>query len=206
MQRRNEKIGNSTNIKHELRIKYRKMRARLPATKKSMMDSQVTNRFLFLKHYQRAKQVLIYASKKIEVNTFEIIADAWQNNKIVALPRCNPQEKNMEFYYVNSENDLEKGAFGVFEPTLKCKKVTNFKSSICVVPGLCFDSQGFRLGYGMGYYDRFLQNYENTSVGLCYGSFMTLTLPRYKFDCSVNILVTDRYVKKFKSKHFLETE
>ena len=97
----------------------------------------------------------------------------------------------MEFYLADSVNDLKQGMYGILEPdTDKCSKITDFSGALCLVPALCYDKKGFRLGYGKGYYDRFLEKFTITTVGLCYNELIKDTLPVDKFDKSVDYIVT----------------
>lgn len=72
----------------------------------------------------------------------------------------------MDFYLVNSLSQLEKGAFSIMEPNTEvCEKYEDFSHGLCLVPGLCFDMQGFRLGFGKGYYDRFYRIFREQALG-----------------------------------------
>ncbi len=116
----------------------------------------------------KASAVFTYASTDIEVDTWRII-DYCLGNKIpLALPVSGDAE--LTFFYIDAVDELKKGRFNIDEPpqTLKAK---SDKHSLCVVPALCADGKGLRLGYGKGYYDRFLSGFEGTSVILCYKSF-----------------------------------
>ncbi|MBO5495696.1 MAG: 5-formyltetrahydrofolate cyclo-ligase, partial [Eubacterium sp.] len=72
-----------------------------------------------------------------------------------------------------------------------CERVTDFEGSLCVVPAVCYDNKGFRLGYGRGYYDRFLKNYISKSVGLCYNELLVDDLPVEEYDIPVGSVITD---------------
>ena len=97
----------------------------------------------------------------------------------------------MEFYYINAMNDLKSGFFGVREPDInKCEKITDFSDSICIVPAIAYDKSGYRLGYGKGYYDRFLKNNTLISVGVCYNELIEENLPRDEYDIPVNYIIT----------------
>ena len=109
------------------------------------------------------------------------------------------------FTYVSKEievdtfDDLEKATFGLLEPIReKCQKVKDYSSGLCIVPGFCFDYKGYRLGYGYGYYDRFLQNFGGTTLGICYSNCIIPQLPHGRFDKHVDILLNDRYIKEIK--------
>ena len=91
----------------------------------------------------------------------------------------------------------QQGAFSIMEPNPEvCEKYEDFSHGLCLVPGLCFDMQGFRLGFGKGYYDRFLQNFSGTSVGLCYSKCIEHTLPSGVFDRPVDAVITEKYTNR----------
>lgn len=191
-------IRNLKEYKIDLRKKYRSIRETMDKDKKGMMDRKIERRFLLLDKYERSNIIFTYVSKEIEVDTYRIMNEAWLDKKLVAVPKCNATNRSMDFYIIKSLDDLEKGMFGVYEPIeSKCELVTDFSSGVCIVPGFCFDTYGYRLGYGQGYYDRFLPRFKGTTVGLCYSNCTNFKLPHGKYDRVVDVLVTDKYVKKF---------
>ena len=183
-----------------LRKHYKEMRAKMTAEYKRSLDIEIASRFLSTWEYMSAKTVLIYVSRPDEVDTRRIIYSAFANGKKVAVPKC--EEKGiMSFYLISSMDDLYEGYNKILEPdTSKCTRLANFENSICVVPGLTFDPQGYRLGFGGGYYDRFLENYKGVSAGLCYGSFVKWNLPAEDHDLPVDLLITDRYARHTSDK------
>ena len=99
----------------------------------------------------------------------------------------------MSFYVISSLDELSVGTFGVREPDRNFnKRLEDFENSIIIVPGVSFSRDGHRLGYGGGYYDRFLQNYRGKSVGLCYEDMISDSIPVQEHDIAVNILITDK--------------
>ncbi|MBQ2676051.1 MAG: 5-formyltetrahydrofolate cyclo-ligase [Clostridia bacterium] len=187
------KITDIREYKARLRAQCRAKREALTPDEKQRMDASVLKRATSLYKYKEAKTVVTYVSTAIEVDTRELINHALRNGKRVAVPRCVPDTREMEFFYINSLDELEKGSFSVDEPNPdKHEKVTDFKGSICFVPGLCFDKRGYRLGYGKGYYDRFLSGYEGTTVGLCYSNCIRHSLIYGKFDRKSDIVITER--------------
>ncbi len=188
-------------FKIKLRKKWRTYRENLDAEKKQSMDEKILRKILILNAYKFSDFVFTYVSKDIEVDTYEFIKQCWRENKKVAVPKCKPETKAMDFYIINSFDNLEKSTFGLLEPIpSKCEKVTDFSKGICIVPGFCFDNEGFRLGYGHGFYDRFLQNFQGTVIGICYSDSIVRKLPHGRFDKPVDILLTDRYIKEINSK------
>ena len=184
-------------IKTELRNQSKDIRRKMNRNKKLAMDYEIQSKFLSLSEYERSDIIFTYLSKDIEVDTFNIVKSAHLCNKKIAVPRCITETIDMEFYLIESMDDLAPGAFNVLEPIpSRCELVKNPSGGICIVPGLCFDSQGFRLGYGKGYYDRFLSKFKGITVGLCYSYCMHLKLPHGKHDRPVNLLITDKYILK----------
>ena len=116
----------------------------------------------------------------------------------VAVPKCIPKQKQLDFFFINSFDDLSEGKFGILEPDeKKCERALKFKKdSLCIVPGLSFDIHGFRLGYGGGYYDRFINKFEGYTVGLCYSNCVRNEVPIEKFDMQVDFLITDKSIRK----------
>ena len=162
-----------------------------------MYKRQVLEKLLSLREYKANSTVFTYVSKAIEVDTFGLMEASLRAGKKVAAPRCVPGTYDMEFFYISSAEDLEKGMFGVLEPSPeKCQKVEDFSKGFCVVPGLCFDVQGFRLGYGKGYYDRFLSRFGGFTVGISYSSCVQWNLPHGFYDRPVDVLVTEKYIRK----------
>lgn len=187
--------------KRKLRDKYKTIRKSLSPQEKESLDSQIRDRVCRLRQYKNADTLLCYVSTAIEVDTTALINQALADKKRVAVPRCIDNTREMEFYYITSLEDLAPRTFGVLEPIEgRCEKVVDFQNSICVIPGLAFDYAGFRLGYGKGYYDRFLCNYQLTKVGIVYTACMRGKLPHGRFDIPVDVLVTERAAKRILQK------
>ena len=190
-------LKNIREVKTGLRARFRALREAMSRETKLKMDSDIQCRLLTLREYRAEDTVFTYVSKEIEVDTIAVIKAALLNKKRVAVPRCIPGTREMAFYYIRSLGDLEKGSFGVLEPIpARCEAVTDFSHGFCIVPGLGFDAQGFRLGYGKGYYDRFLSQYGGFTVGICYSSCVQWQLPHGYYDRPVDLLITEKYVRR----------
>ena len=187
-------------FKNELREESKKYRREMSKEDKAERDLRIRRRFQTIYQYPNAKTILCYTSKAIEVDTYGIIKDAFDAGKQVAVPRCVDGTRLMDFYLIRSFDDLEKGSFGVMEPIVsKCELLTDFSSSICVVPALGYDLDGYRLGYGAGYYDRFLSNYTGLKVGIIYAACVKPRLPRGRYDVPVNLLLTEDYLRSIRT-------
>jgi len=103
-------------LKNRLREKSKSYRESLNPTEKEKLDRKITNRFLNLWQYRDAQLILIYVSTEIEVDTHAIILNALSKGKKVAVPRCVEGTRNIEFYLINSLDELHPGTFDVPEP------------------------------------------------------------------------------------------
>ena len=164
---------------------------------KNEQDAAIADQVRRLWQYQQCTVLLTYVSTPIEVDTHRIIRQALEDGKRVAVPRCVPDSRNMEFYYIDSMDELLPGAFGVLEPLPNPDKLYKEREGgLCLVPAFSYDWNGFRLGYGKGYYDRFLSRFEGRMVGLCYSDCVQRVLPHGRFDRQVELLVTEKYLRR----------
>lgn len=136
----------------------------------------------------KASAVLTYASTPIEVDTRRLIDYCLEKGIRVALPRSGDTE--LSFFYINSVSELSTGRFGIDEPPADDPAEFD-ENTLCVVPALCADGDGYRLGYGRGYYDRFLGGFPGTSVIICYSSFKR-QVPTEPHDVKANFTIFDR--------------
>lgn len=184
--------------KKELRDKYKSIRRKMAVNVKQDRDNQIFSKLIEMDAYKKNDLILTYVSTDIEVDTIKFIEYALKDNKTVAVPRCVDGTRDMDFYIIKSLDDLESGSFSVLEPIIdKCQKLEEFDDAFCIVPALVYDSYGYRLGYGKGYYDRFLSAHKNMfRVGIVYCCCMVTKLIHGYFDVAVNTIVTEKYVKR----------
>ncbi|MCC8043259.1 MAG: 5-formyltetrahydrofolate cyclo-ligase [Oscillospiraceae bacterium] len=197
-----EKIMNAIpdirEYKRKLREKYKDIRRNMSKSGKQRRDLAILERLISTDAYKNADIVLTYVSTDIEVDTRALINKAMDDKKRVAVPRCIDGTRDMNFYFIKSMDDLEKGTFSVLEPIpSKCVKAYAYEKALCIVPGLSFDMKGYRLGYGKGYYDRFLSAHPRlTKVGLCYCPCTVSELHHGRFDVSADMLITEKYIHR----------
>ena len=189
---------NIKEYKQTLRKSCREKRENLPLDVKKEADSKIAVNIRRLKEYPVSKTILIYMSTPIEVDTTEIIKNAWADGKRVAVPRCIPNTRDMEFHYIESLEELSPGSFSVLEPSESNPIVTDFSGCLMIVPGMRFDMNGYRIGYGKGYYDRYMVRFEGISVGICYADELRPFMYHGKYDRAVNIVLTDKKIKTCK--------
>ena len=175
--------------KKSLRALYKNLRACVED--KESKNKLISDYLLRSQQYKNADIIFAYWSVGSEVDTHKIIAEALSFGKKVALPKCTDSQGNMQFYYIDSLSDLTEGMYGIMEPEGN-KTADDFTfSSLCLVPALSFDSDGYRLGYGKGYYDRFLSDFKGISIGLAYEECLCDALPKDEYDKKVNYIITN---------------
>ncbi len=176
--------------KKELRTELLQRRRGLDKNTMKKNDEAIYNNIKRLPQLKSARKVLCYISTEIEVGTRTLISELIAEGKNVYAPRCKGKE--MRFFRLFSSDDVKAGAFGIPEPVGN-DEITDFSESVCIVPALSFDKNGYRLGYGGGYYDRFLLSYSGVAVGICYDGFIS-EVPREEHDLPVDILVTETLI------------
>ncbi|MGN0448647.1 MAG: 5-formyltetrahydrofolate cyclo-ligase [Acutalibacteraceae bacterium] len=183
-------------MKKELRRSYKVKRDSLE--NRDELSKKIADKLIKSDEYKNAHTILLYYSVLSEVSTKEIFKKALSDGKKVAFPLCLDNKGLMEFYLVTGESDLVDEMYCIKAPDKeKCLRLTSTDDTLCVVPGLAFDKSGMRLGYGKGYYDRFLSHFKGVSVGLCYESTLSEKLPQDENDEKINLLITDKKVYKF---------
>lgn len=185
--------------KADFRKKLLEMRKALPEDVRHTEDALIAERVCTLPAFEDAEYVLAYLSFGNEVDTHTILQRAWSEGKAIVLPRCVEGTRDMRWFEVRSGADLEASSFGMKEPCpASCREITpaeyNRTGTVALVPGLAFDAQGYRIGYGGGFYDTFLADFTGTSVGLCRSMFLYDDLRAEKaidrHDMPVDIVVT----------------
>lgn len=175
-------------MKDELRIKYKFLRKELE--NKRVKDSQICDNFLNSNIYKKSKTILVYYPLKDEINTLKVIKQALIDRKRIGIPKCLDNVRHMEFYLLKNINDVKVGSFGIMESKSK-EKVVDFNNAVCIVPGFTFDLDGFRVGYGKGYYDCFLKDFRGIKVGFCYEDFLEEKIDRNQYDVRVDYICTE---------------
>ncbi|MBE6825138.1 MAG: 5-formyltetrahydrofolate cyclo-ligase [Ruminococcaceae bacterium] len=180
--------------KTQLRAQLLQKRALLDKRKKRSLDLEIQSRLLLCDKYRNCDTVLTYVSTDSEIDTFGLITAAFANKKRVAVPVTN-DDYSLTFYYINSLEELKIGRFKILEPQDLSKEVVDFSNSICVVPALCCDLSGNRVGYGKGCYDRFLKAYTGEKICLVYSDNILPSVDSDKTDVKVDTIVCDSYIK-----------
>ena len=172
------------------------IRKKLAGLSKEYSEEASLRIFSFLREmevFQRAKTIFCFVSTPEEINTHPIIAYAWNCGKRVAVPKCM-EKGHMEAYVIQSEGDLEEGKFGILEPKDGCEMLEPSQINLIILPCLSCDREGNRLGYGGGYYDRYLEKCGAVRVVICREKLMMEEIPSEPFDQKPHYLITEKGV------------
>lgn len=184
-----------------IRAEFSVRRDALPVDERAQRSAKICSYAEGLVSFKHAEVVLLYAPIKSEIDVFPLAFSALEKGKRVAFPRCNKENRTMKFHFITSIDDFEIGAYGIREPKpeLPIYEPENEAGvAICFLPGLAFDVFGYRLGYGKGYYDKFLHTYRGSTIGVTYTELIAPSLPKGKFDIPCNIMLTEKGVKPIK--------
>lgn len=143
--------------------------------------------------YKKAQTILAYMPIRNEVDTVPIIRQCLEDGKNLYLPKV--QGKEMIFYKIDSFDDLHAGAFGILEP--KERNPIDRREGLMLVPGVAFSKGGFRIGYGGGYYDRYLEkDHGFTTVGLLYELQLSDDISPDIHDIQLHYIVTEKEIHR----------
>ncbi|TLX68565.1 MAG: 5-formyltetrahydrofolate cyclo-ligase [Thaumarchaeota archaeon] len=137
--------------------------------------------------FRSAKSIGAYYSIGSEVQTQDILQEILNAGKQLALPKV--VKNDLVFKKITSFSDLEQGNFSVMEPKEKCESVKNL--DVIIIPAIALTRDGFRLGYGFGYFDRFLHGKKSKIIALSYAKQIVKSFPRDDHDVKINCIVTE---------------
>ena len=170
------------------------LRATIRQQKRAMTEEQIVSKseklgelFLASEAYRQAKTIYGYLPYNQEVRTVAMLEQAIADGKRVAVPKCYGEE--MRFIYLDDLSKVEKGYCGIPEP-VEDGPVADDKTALVLMPGLAFTKEGLRMGYGGGFYDKFLAaEPEHPTLALCYDFQMVEHIPTEDYDIPVNTVL-----------------
>ena len=182
---RKTKLSNKDNIRKEI------LNIRNNISDKEKKSTIIVNKIMKLEVFQKAKVIALYNSMVNEVDTNSLINELL-NKKVVLLPKI--VDNQMVFIPVKNNQQYIKSTFGVLEPI---GESYNGDIHLIIVPGVAFDESMNRLGYGKGYYDKFLSNKNIYKIGICFDRQLINKLPTNNYDIKMDMIITEeRIIKK----------
>ena len=143
--------------------------------------------------WKESQCIGVTLSNSLEWQTRGIIQKAWQEKKQVCVPKTIPSLKQMAFYELTGYAQIEPGHFGMDEPVpSKTQKITKEEIDLLFVPGLMYNQKGYRVGFGGGYYDRFLMDFPGETIAMLHTKQLDASLPVENHDIPVSYLLTEK--------------
>lgn len=153
----------------------------------------IAQKLYHTEEWKEADTIGITVSRPPEVDTYQIIRQAWEENKRVVVPKCYPHTKEMVFRELTRFDELESVYYGLYEPIEeKTRVVSKDEISLLLVPGVAYGKNGYRIGFGGGYYDRFLVDYKGKTISLAFMIQIFDELPYESHDIPVGKIITER--------------
>lgn len=186
--------------KEQIRRRIIQVRKQMTQESVAAKSSRIAQRVQETPEYEEAQNILLYADYCHEVMTEEIFADGVRRGKKMFFPKSQT-DATMEFYRVTSMTQLESGYRGIREPKAEEKyryRYDRKENTLVIVPGVAFDRRGYRVGYGKGFYDRFLRKKRRLPVmGLCFSNQLVEKVAQDSYDIPMDKLVTEETIYSF---------
>lgn len=179
------------NSKHYIRNQVKEALESLTDEQYIQASQQIAEHLIASSDWKASDVVALTISRGREVNTVQIIQLAWEQGKRVAVPRADFIEKTMTFYEIKNFAELEEGDYGLREPVPDVCPVVSFDElDLIIVPGLAFDKDGGRLGFGGGFYDRFLPKVRVKTIALAFSCQLVPLVPTEEHDQKVDDIIS----------------
>lgn len=175
--------------KDELRRINRAKRNEMKPYENKEKSKKASENFIKSDIYKNSNVIMLYYPLGNETDTLYIFKNALADNKMVVFPVTDTVTNELTAVFADSNTQFSKGAYSVYEPDIK--KVFDEKIDLVIVPGIAFDKRGFRVGFGKGCYDRFLDKIIAVKVGFCYDFQIVDVIENDSFDIKMDYLVSE---------------
>lgn len=183
-------MSDISEVKKILRSQIRAALRELTREERAESDQELCAQFLQHPILEKAQTILLYYGVGTEIRTDAILEALLAQGKTVCMPRCL-SDTEMQAYVITGMEDMEADRYNIPAPKVTCPVMERKDIDLILTPGLSFDSRGGRLGQGAGYYDRYLEDYEGITVGLCREDFFQINLPKEPLDMWVKYVITE---------------
>lgn len=183
--------------KKELRTNYKKLRNEIPEEIRVELSAEICGHILGSRLYQQAEILFAYYPLGNEVSLLPLIEDALSSGKQIAFPKVEGED--MEFYQVRELTELEEGYYHVMEPVTET--AVEGENVLVLTPGVVFDMDGNRIGYGKGFYDRYLGKHPGcVALGIAYESQIVESFEADMRDRKMDYIVTELGIRRINDR------
>jgi len=179
--------------KKEIRKRMLQLRDEQSPAERALWDDIIFSKLTGSSDYRNAKTIFIFVSFRSEVDTHRIIRKALEDGKVVGVPKVLSKAEGIRVLRIERMEDLEAGYFGVLEPKEGCTEIPAGEIDLILMPGAAFDREGGRIGYGGGFYDRYISEAgrEIRKVALAYRMQVLDKVPMEENDMRVDAIITN---------------
>ncbi len=177
--------------KKSIRLQMQDQLKNLPEQKKIYYTETIQRKIMAGAEWQQSEVIAITISRGSEIDTIALITAALNQGKKVCVPRCEPATKTLFFHYITSLEDAKPSFYGLLEPKAHLPLADKSEIDLVIVPGLAFSRSGYRIGFGGGYYDRFLKDYTGQSISMAYSFQVIHEVFAESFDIPVMKIFTE---------------
>lgn len=180
--------------KNLIREEILDIRSKLGKDEHEKKSEKIVNKLMTSEFYKNASNIMVYISFKNEIDTHEFIKKAIEDGKNIFVPITIPEGKRLKPSHLKSFDELEIGFYNILTPKEEFIRYKDPKTiDLIIVPGLGFDTSGYRVGFGGGYYDRFLSSLPETpKVSIAFDFQILDKVPKESFDIPVDYIYTEK--------------
>ena len=188
-----DEIFGKRDEKNLIRKQMKQLRADMTRTERFEKSMQIFEQLITVPEFKRADRIYTYVSMDNEIDTIMLIDYSLSLEKRVFVPRVSG--KDMEFYEISDISELSPGYMGIYEPDINGREPDYSRTGFMCMPGLAFDKSYNRIGYGGGFYDRYL-SVENKlyKASLAYEAQLLESIPAQDGDVRPDMIVTEESI------------
>lgn len=186
-------MANINTNKKALRELIYKKRSEMNLETKKQWDEEILSKILKSEYYKNSRVIFTYVSFQGEVDTIAFLKKALNDGKTICVPKVISKAEGMEAHEITSLDDLELSSYGILEPKIHCPLVNPLDIDLLIMPGVAFDKNNGRMGYGGGFYDRFLKKIKPQAmrIPIAYDFQIFDSIPLDEFDEKVDFIITN---------------
>ena len=180
--------------KKALRIKIINIRNNMDIQSKTIYDDLIIQKLINSHYFKESKNIFMYLGYSSEIDTKKYVKQFVDLGKNIYVPRTDIENKTMEAVKIVDLTNLKEDKYGILEPTKDIEAMNKNELDLVIMPGLAFDTNGGRLGYGGGYYDKYLQKIAGnlSKVALAYDFQIVQEVPKEEHDIKVDYIITEK--------------
>lgn len=186
--------------KNSLRKYEKSRRKKLLDIEKRQLDEKICEKLLKSEAFEQAEIIFAFSPLEIEIDITSVLEASLREKKL-ALPKCYSKNKKMAFYLIKSLSELKISEYNILEPLEdKDNEIMPNENTLIIVPGLVFSKNGERVGFGAGYYDRYLADNKAKTISICYEKSLVDRIETNIYDIRIDKIITENNIYKIRRR------